>query len=357
MALARNLADSEGISHSWRTAVEAVPRHVLVPSFYRQENGEWRKISANDPGFFETVYSDTALTTQITDGIPTSSSSQPSLMLHMLDALNVEDGNRVLEIATGTGYNAALLCDRLGSDQVWTVEVDRELTGAARTRLHSCGYRPVILTRDGREGCEEGGLYDRLIATCGFTAIPYPWIKQVRAGGIIVSPLGWGNAQLIVGEDGTAEGKFLPGGSCFMGVRSSGGNARIQYPGTPATPSMRETRMNASLAIQEVPQFMLSLVLPEMVWAHEMDANQDWAGCRLWARDGSWAHVEGERVRQSGPRGLWDAVERAYDWWGENGLPGRERFGLTAAEFGTRYWLDSPGNPVPEFGVTSNRHG
>ncbi|MER6051291.1 methyltransferase domain-containing protein [Streptomyces sp. NPDC001793] len=348
-ALARSLFDSGELNAEWRMVVETVPRHVLVPFFYRQDSsGEWRRIASEDPGFFAAVYSDTALTTQVTEGIPTSSSSQPSLMLHMLDALDVQDGNRVLEIATGTGYNAALLSERLGSERVYTVDVDRELVRDARASLNSCGYEPVAVAGDGRKGLTGGAPYDRLIATCGFTSVPPAWIPQVRPGGIIVCPLGRGNARLIVSDDGRAEGRFLPGGSYFMGVRSEGSNGQIPYPGDPAEINTREAHVNYLDVEDDGMWFALSLALPEIAWTHEAGMDGARTGGRLWARDGSWACVQGREVGQAGPRRLWDAVERAYGWWKGRGCPERERFGATATESGTRCWLDSPGNPVPD---------
>lgn len=349
LAFARGLFGAGTFGEEWRRVVESVPRHVLVPFFYRQDVGRgWRRISATDPDYFEAVYSDSALTTQVIDGVPTSSSSQPSLMLGMLDALDVTDGSRVLEIATGTGYNAALLSERVGSRHVYSVEVDEELARDARNRLLNCGYEAVIAAGDGRKGLSECAPYDRLIATCGFTSVPYAWIQQVRPGGIIVCPLGSGNARLTVNDRGQAEGKFLPGGACFIGVRSQDGSATVPYPGTPETPAVQETRVNPSLTVPDGPQFMLSLVLPETVWANEKDPDGSWPGCRLWARDGSWAHIAGSEVRQSGPRGLWDVVEGAYEWWEEHGRPERERFGVTVTEAGTRYWLDAQETPLPD---------
>ena len=72
----------------------------------------------------------------------TSSSTLPSLVLTMLEALDVTETCRVLEIGTGSGYNAALLCERLGSDQVTTVDIDPELVDLARERLAANGYTP-----------------------------------------------------------------------------------------------------------------------------------------------------------------------------------------------------------------------
>lgn len=78
-----------------------------------------------------------------------SSSSMPSVMARMLEALAVRDGDRVLEIGTGSGYNAALLCERLGSENVTTIDCNAELVGAARQRLAEHGYEPTVVAGDG----------------------------------------------------------------------------------------------------------------------------------------------------------------------------------------------------------------
>ena len=89
---------------AWKRAVARVPRHAFVPAFQqRQPGGGWHSVTRDTPGYLSGVYADRPLTTQLTDGQPTSSSSQPSLMVMMLEALDVTDGSRVLEVATGTG--------------------------------------------------------------------------------------------------------------------------------------------------------------------------------------------------------------------------------------------------------------
>ncbi len=105
-ALAAHLAEIGTLTDpAWRSAVEVVPRHVFVPEFHRQQpSGEWETVTEATPDYLTDVYADMSLTTQLTDGRPTSSSSQPDLMLTMLEVLSVEDGMTVLEIATGSGY-------------------------------------------------------------------------------------------------------------------------------------------------------------------------------------------------------------------------------------------------------------
>jgi protein-L-isoaspartate O-methyltransferase len=136
---------------AWRAAVRAVPRHELVPTFYTQDStGAWTRSDVasadGDGAVLEKVYTNTALITALRqDTQPPrvlSSSSQPGLMTRMLEALDVHDGHKVLEIGTGTGYNAALMAHRLGSRRVYSVDVEPELVDLARDRLHRLGFTP-----------------------------------------------------------------------------------------------------------------------------------------------------------------------------------------------------------------------
>ncbi|SFK36344.1 protein-L-isoaspartate(D-aspartate) O-methyltransferase [Streptomyces pini] len=347
-ALTQQLADDGYIrSPEWQSAVAETPRHIFVPVFYRQVRGKWEPVTAYDAGYFDAVYSDTSLTTQVTDGRPTSSSSQPSLMVQMLEGLGVEDGDKVGEVATGTGYNGGLICHRVGYKNFFTMEVDSELTRLAKARLGEVGYYPTVWAGDARNGFPAGVELDRLVVTCGFDVFPYPLARNVRSGGVIVCPLGWGNARLVVGKDGTLEGNFLAGGSYFMKVRGEGGTGSIPYPGEPASPTERRSALGLAELGEEGFRFVQSLVLPGIGDANEVDDEGNTIGYRMWGLDGSWAHVEGSTVRQSGPRRLWDAVEEAHTWFESHGRPARERFGVTIAPDGQRFWLDEPHRSVP----------
>ncbi|MEA2615973.1 MAG: hypothetical protein QOE72_1756, partial [Chloroflexota bacterium] len=127
--LVENLvANGAPLDERWRTIFERVPRHVFVPRF---EVSEWQgpSIKADstvDPDqWLELVYSDRPLVTRTDNqGASTSSSSAPRIMTLFLDALDIEDGSSVLEIGTGTGYNAAILCERVGSENVTTIDMD-----------------------------------------------------------------------------------------------------------------------------------------------------------------------------------------------------------------------------------------
>ncbi|MGQ0773011.1 MAG: protein-L-isoaspartate O-methyltransferase family protein, partial [Pseudonocardiales bacterium] len=202
----------------WRHAFLAVPRHVLVPAYYQASE---RVDGETDPQhWLRLVYSDTTLITQRRPDAVTSSGTMPSLVATMLQALEVQDGHQVLQVATGTGYTAALLCERLGSAQVTSIDIDPDLTTTARHRLLRCGYTPTVVTADGAHGHPDRAPYDRIIVTFAVTSIPPAWIDQTRAGGIVLAPVHSGLAKLTVTDQGHAEGRFI-GPGYFMRHRTA----------------------------------------------------------------------------------------------------------------------------------------
>ncbi|MFI0444966.1 protein-L-isoaspartate O-methyltransferase [Actinomadura sp. 6N118] len=173
------------------------------------------------------VASDDAIATQIKDGMwPVSSSSAPSIMAEMIDALELSAGMRVLEIGTGTGYNAACMA-ALGAEVV-SVEIDREAADHARDSLRAAGHSDVVvITGNGEVGAPAHGPFDRVIATAAAHTLPHAWVKQTKAGGLIVVP--WAAtfrpdgplAILKVNADATAEGRFTAP-AWFMPLRGQG---------------------------------------------------------------------------------------------------------------------------------------
>lgn len=109
-----------------------------MPYFY-QQTPHWTRVDSDHPAYYDTVYANTTLVTALADlgagsDEPVCSSSQPSLMIRMVEALELRDGQRVLEIGTGTGYNAAWLSHRLGEANVFSVDVDADLVATATGR-------------------------------------------------------------------------------------------------------------------------------------------------------------------------------------------------------------------------------
>jgi len=190
---------------AWHAAFLAVPRHAFIPDLiWRWERGElvtFRRSEDPDRWLALSYAPRQSLITQVDDGDPirpglvgdriSSSASQPDVMALMLAALDVQHGMRVCEIGTGTGYNAALLAQRLGATNVTTIEVDAFLADRARAALAETGYRDVRgVTGDGALGYPPRAPYDRVLSTASVQQVPYAWVAQTRPGGRVVTP--WG---------------------------------------------------------------------------------------------------------------------------------------------------------------------
>jgi protein-L-isoaspartate(D-aspartate) O-methyltransferase len=137
------------------------------------------------------IYSDQALGTRFRDGLPSSSSSQPSVMADMLEALELDRGMRVMEIGTGTGYNAALLAEIVGGrDSVVTLDVDAGIAAEAEEALGAMGYGSVrVVARDGAEGVPEDAPFDRILVTVGCPDLSFRWQEELTEEGRMVVPL------------------------------------------------------------------------------------------------------------------------------------------------------------------------
>ena len=164
-------------------ALRAVPCECFLPAriwIQETDEGPYEAIDrVTEPQrWMRAVYvGDHAIVTQFDDGAtqwpdrswrPSCSASQPSVVAGMLEALDIEPGQRVLEVGTGTGYNAALLAEIVGSQgHVLTVQVDGHLVSAARQNLADTGYqdRVEVLRADGATTLTATGSVDRVIAT------------------------------------------------------------------------------------------------------------------------------------------------------------------------------------------------
>lgn len=145
----------------------------------------------------EQVYSDEAiLIKQDASGL-VSSSSQPSMMAIMLRQLQLRPGHNVLEIGTGTGFNAAIMKYLVGeSGTVTTIELDPQIAEEARANLQRVAMGDVlVVTADGAGGYPPRASYDRIIATAGIWDVPRAWVRQLKPRGILVAPIWLGSLQ------------------------------------------------------------------------------------------------------------------------------------------------------------------
>jgi protein-L-isoaspartate(D-aspartate) O-methyltransferase len=115
--------------------------------------------------------------------------SAPHMVAVMTEALGVKNGQKVLEVGTGSGYQAAILSAINKKGIIYTIELQPELFESAKQNLKS--YKNVrVFSGDGSLGLPEFAPYDRIIATAGSPGIPKQWIKQLKKGGRIVAPVG-----------------------------------------------------------------------------------------------------------------------------------------------------------------------
>lgn len=361
---------------AWRRAFLAVRRHVLVPRYWMDEEpgafpARWRMIdnaTVDHPAWLEAVYSNQTLATELT-GVPakgapgmhpqvTSSTTMPSLVMAMLEALDVHDGMDVLEIGTGTGYNAALLSERLGDAHVTTIDIGPELTALARVRLAAHGYHPHAVTGDGADGAPERAPFDRVIATCGLDQVPQAWIDQTRDGGkILVNVLGpWNGFALVLltVHGDSASGSFLAQTGGFMPrridpTRAADYTVRVSRTVEEPTESYSTVDPQAltnDSAIGLIAQSVLAGVVSHLSYVDDSEN----LGTEIGTADGSsWAMVHhtsdkhGHRVLQAGPRRLWDEIEAVHREWIAHDRPTHDRFGLTVdGRSAPVLWLDSP---------------
>jgi protein-L-isoaspartate(D-aspartate) O-methyltransferase len=173
-------------------ALRAVPRHLFLPGV--------------EPA---AVYEDEAIPTRWSpDGRPTSSSSQPAIVAAMLEQLGVRAGHRVLEIGTGTGWNAALLARLVDPDgAVTTLDIDAEVAEQAGRNLAAAGAGAVRVVRaDGAEGCPAGAPYDRIILTAAARDLAPAWLAQLAPDGRLVLPLALRGSQRSVAFEPAGDG-------------------------------------------------------------------------------------------------------------------------------------------------------
>jgi len=135
--------------------------------------------------------------------------SAPSMIAIMLEEAGLRPGEAVLELGTGSGYNAALLAELVGPHRVVTVERIPELAEVGRQNLEAAGYRVEVVVGDGTLGHPPRAPYDCVFATAGAPRIPGPWREQTRVGGRIVAPIGRGRlSQVLVTARRVSESKW-----------------------------------------------------------------------------------------------------------------------------------------------------
>jgi protein-L-isoaspartate O-methyltransferase len=329
---------------AWWTPLRETPRHLLVPRWFHPGLRGWTAMDGpgDEEAWAAAAYADTTLVTRVRDvhadhagasplvGLPTSSSTLPSLVVTMLRHGRLTDGVRLLDLATGSGYSAALACHRLGDDHVTTLDVDPYLTEVAAERLDRIGWHPTVATVDASRS-DLPGAFDRIVSMVSVPRIPAAWLAALTPGGRLVTTIA-GTGLIVTAdktEDGGAHGRVEWDRASFMATRTG-----FDYP--PGLDDLFNTACEEDGDVSSSPFPVLDVMQAWEVWSmlslmapgieHRTGTGDD--GARLaWMLhpDGSWARARtepGDRhttVHQGGPRRLYDLLEQIRWRWLEHG--------------------------------------
>ncbi|MBZ6253601.1 protein-L-isoaspartate(D-aspartate) O-methyltransferase [Streptomyces olivaceus] len=330
----------------WWIPVRETPRHLLVRRWFTPGPSGWTAVDgpADEKAWATAAYSDTTLVTRVGPvhadqavpgqhviGHPTSSSTLPSLVVTMLRHGRLTPGIRLLDVATGSGYSAAVACQQLGDDLVTTLDVDPYLTQAAAERLDQIGWHPTVVTADA--GADQlPGTFDRIVSMVSMPRIPASWLAALAPAGRLVTTLA-GTGLIVTAdktEDGGAEGRVEWDRGSFMTTRTGDDYPpELKAVFDKAVDQEGEDVTRSPFPVLDVMQAwevwsMLSLTVPGI--EHRTGTDDD--GSRVtWMlhADGSWARAStrlGEQtttVHQSGPRRLYDELEEIRWRWLERG--------------------------------------
>jgi protein-L-isoaspartate O-methyltransferase len=326
-------------------AFKQVPRHPFIDHFFLLETNDrrvqWQQVQPstvqNADAWLRAVYANQPVVTAFDEyNTPTSSSSSPDAMAFMLEQLQLTPGMRVLEIGTGTGYNAALLTHIVGDPRnVFTVEINGVLAHRAQDVLDQVvGEGITVYAGDGLCGYAPGAPYDRIIAAGSYHKVPLDWLDQLQPGGILLMNLRGhlgACAFLKVVKNGPlreAQGTFLAG-SDFMELRDAQALSYkvtelvARYHGRPtvAQRPFTSTEFDPSLLWDHRLEFLLQLSFPEMhftsIYVDPMcpcligPASDTMLVFRPGEQQGEWL------VEIKGQENLWYEVLQAYRWWVE----------------------------------------
>ncbi len=180
----RDITDEKVLS-----SMAKVKRHLFVPAESRAWAHEDRPLPI---GYGQTI-------------------SQPYIVAYMTQAAQLKEGDKVLEVGTGSGYQAAILAEIV--KEVYTIEILPELAQTAKARLKQLSYSNIqVIVGDGYKGWPQAAPYDAIIVTAAPTQIPQELIRQLKEGGRMIIPIGSFEQELLritKTKDGFKEERLL----------------------------------------------------------------------------------------------------------------------------------------------------
>lgn len=343
----------------------SIPREAFVPYFYEQETTSrtmaWKLVSAHEmprEDYLAAVYCNASLVTKIDErSWPVSSSSLPSIMATMLEALDVQPSQRALEIGTGSGYNAALLATLTDTpEQVVTIERDAVLAAQASHTLEQViGPGVTVVVGDGVVGWPSGAPYDRIIATASAATLPIAWVEQLDIGGRLVMDLQGPLASSFLVVEKTAEsvsGHFLSEPLHFMPLETEA----ISLPQANIA-SLLQQACQMTFVLENDPVFPDALFDPAFRWflqwripdcqiskrKHVQRSNASEMHTILVIKPKSKTLVRLQKQQEEatwrgevyGSALFWQELQQAYEAFYAVGKPHQQRYQLVVEQEGT----------------------
>ncbi|MCU4750236.1 protein-L-isoaspartate O-methyltransferase family protein [Streptomyces sp. G-5] len=334
LALARQITAP---GDPWRAAIEQVPRHLLTPAHYINP-GPWQQITAPDRRYLPLLYADRPLVTALgpptpgsTRRHPSATTPSPSLLHGLLSAADLDVDQQILDIGTGCGYTAALLCERFGEGSVTTTDTDPHTAALAACRLAATGYHPRVQTGSAAAPATP---YDRIVAPAtSLSTLPAGWFTRTPRGAVIVARLGTGYVRAVSHGDGTGTARFLdlhpadpdpdPGARPPAVI-----DVRRPLPVSPGATSSIPVEDLIAHGPPPTMKFALDLALPGHRW-QPVTVNGAPA-LRITTPDQSVATVLADgTVCQRGRRRLWRTVEHLHRLLPDDPAAPRTAFGIT----------------------------
>ncbi|MHC5902646.1 methyltransferase domain-containing protein [Streptomyces sp. S6] len=327
IALADRVTDPDS---RWLAPIARTPRHQLVPRWWELAGEEW----VLRVGSLDAAYEDRSLVTRVgavhadhaevgarAEGLPTSSSTMPSLVVQMLRHGRLGQGLSLLDLGTGAGGLAAYACRRLGARCVTSLDVDPYVVRVAGERLAELGHHPAMLTADATEHVP--GAYDRIVSTVALSpgAQLRPVLRALEPGGRLVTTLA-GTCLVVTGWKnlaGDVVGRVERGMAGFMSTRSGDnypcGQEELLAHALDAEGEHRSIGRYPVVDVSEAWELrsMLEVTTPGVELAYRAEDLTRTA--YLVHPDGSWARATAEGlgapdIHEGGPRRLWQSLDR-----------------------------------------------